>query len=132
MVVLREAHISQMVKHARSEAPLEACGIVAGKEGVVERVFPAVNIEESPLRYKMDPQEQLRIFMEIEEQGWEILGIYHSHPNGGACPSAVDVKLAYYPDCLYFIISLARGSPEVRAFRIIEGEIGEEEVAVAS
>jgi len=132
MVILRGEHISEMVEHARSEAPLEACGILAGKEGVVERVYPAANMEESLVRYRVDPHEQLRIFMEIEERGWEILGIYHCHPNGVAYPSAVDVKLAFYPECVYIIISLAGDSPEVRAFHIIEGEVSEEEMVIAS
>lgn len=132
MVIVREEHISRMVEHARSEAPLEACGIVAGKEGVVQRVYPTVNIAENSLRYRVAPQQQLDIFMEIEERGWEILGIYHSHPKGPAYPSATDVKLAFYPDCVYFIISLAGDSPKVCAFRIVEGEIDEEEMAVAS
>jgi len=126
MVILREEHISQMVGHARAEAPLEACGVLAGKEGVVERVYPAINMEKSLVRYTMDPQQQFRIFMEIEERGWELLGIYHSHPGGAAYPSERDIELAFYPDSVHFIISLAEDKPKVRAFRIIEGEVREE------
>lgn len=126
MLILREEHISQMVEHARSEAPLEACGVLAGKGGVVERAYPAANMEKSPVRYRMDPQEQFHILMEIEEKGWELLGIYHSHPGGAAYPSATDIKLAFYPDCVHFIVSLAEGEPKVCAFRIVESEVREE------
>ncbi|RME48739.1 MAG: M67 family peptidase [Chloroflexi bacterium] len=67
----------------------------------------------------MDPQEQLRIFKELEAQGWDVAGIYHSHPASPAYPSATDMRLAFYPDAVYFIISLMqRDRPEIRAFRL--------------
>jgi proteasome lid subunit RPN8/RPN11 len=81
--------------------------------------------------YRLDPGEQYRVFMEIEEEGRELLAIYHSHSHSPAYPSATDLGLAFYPDCFYLIISLAdRARPTIRAFRIVEGMIEEERVEI--
>lgn len=132
MVYIEERHLAEMIAHAREEAPLEACGILAGIEGKVLKLYRAKNADRSPVSYRLEPEEQYRIFMDIEEKVWDILGIYHSHPTSPAFPSGRDLKQAYYPEAIYFVVSLADpAKPEVRAFRIIEGEITEEEIAVA-
>jgi proteasome lid subunit RPN8/RPN11 len=83
------------------------------------RVFRATNTETSPFMYVMDPREQLRIMDEIDDSGWDLLAIYHSHTRSAAYPSRTDVELAFYPDTAYLIVSLAdRDRPEVRAFRL--------------
>ena len=131
MVYLKKRHLTEMIAHARAEAPLEACGILAGNEGRVAQLYRARNAERSPVAYRLEPEEQYRIFMDIEEKGWDILGIYHSHPASPAVPSGIDLTQAYYPDALYFVISLVDPiKPQIRAFRIIEGEITEEKIAV--
>lgn len=122
-----------MVQHAREEYPNEACGLLAGRGDQVERVYRMANKERSPVTYLMEPQEQFRVFTAIEEAGWELVGIYHSHTHSPAYPSATDVRLAFYPDAVYVIISLADPSrPAVRAFRIQDNAaIAEEEMVVA-
>ena len=77
----------------------------------------------------MEAKELLRIYREIEDRGWEVAGIYHSHPRSAPYPSPTDVELAFWPDALYLIISLAEAAnPRVRAYRIVDGQIQEEEL----
>ena len=131
MLYLKKQHLAEMIAHAREEAPLEACGVLAGKEDRVAKLYRASNADRSPVSYRLEPEEQYRIFMDIEEKGWDILGIYHSHPTSPAVPSGIDLKQAYYPEAVYFVVSLADPvQPQVKAFRIIEGKITEEEISV--
>lgn len=127
---LKREHLEAMLAHARAEAPFEACGALGGRDGRVEKVYPAQNAEKSPALYRMVPEEQLQIFLEIEGQGWELVGIYHSHPGGPAYPSATDLELAYYPEAVYVILSLVE-SPAARAFRIVEGVVTPVEMEVS-
>jgi proteasome lid subunit RPN8/RPN11 len=122
--------LDEIVQHARHDLPNECCGIVASENGEAVKVFRAANAEASPVRYSLDPREQYRITMEIEEQGWELGAIYHSHTRSEAYPSQTDVNLAFYPDALYVIVSLRNpDDPEIRAFRIARERI--EEVALS-
>ena len=118
--------LDEMVAHAREEAPNECCGMIAARDGDAVRVYRARNAAASPLRYELDPREQYRIQMEIEEQGLELGAIYHSHTRSAPYPSQTDVNLAFYPDALYVIVSLRDAdTPDVRAFRIVEERIDE-------
>lgn len=118
MIVPREL-VERLVEHALAELPNECCGMIGGRDGRAERVYPATNTESSPFMYVMDPTEQLRIMDAIDEAGQDLLAIYHSHTRSAAYPSRTDVELAFYPDAVYLILSVAdRGSPEVRGFRI--------------
>jgi proteasome lid subunit RPN8/RPN11 len=128
---LTEGQVEEMIRHAQREYPNEACGLLAGKDSRVEKVYQMTNAEHSPVTYRLDPEEQFRAFMEIEEAGWELLAIYHSHSHSPAYPSATDLELAFYPDSLYLIISLAdRDRPMIRAFRIVERMVEDERVEI--
>ena len=119
-------HIDEIVAHAREEAPNECCGIVASSGGATVKVFRATNAEASPVRYSLDPREQYEITKEIETRGWELGAIYHSHTRSPAYPSQTDVNLAFYPDALYVIVSLAgENAPDLRAFKIAGEQIEE-------
>jgi proteasome lid subunit RPN8/RPN11 len=122
----------EMIAHAREGAPQEVCGVLGGPDGRIEKLWRATNVAENPMvTYEMEPHEQWRVFQELEERGWEIVGLYHSHPASPAYPSATDVRLAFYPDSVYFIVSLADPeAPVIRAFRIDRetGEIEEREI----
>ncbi len=119
----------EMLALARAERPNEACGILAGDNGRAVKFFPATNAEHSPTRYVVDPQDQLRIMKEIDAQGWELLGIFHSHTHTAAYPSSTDVSLAAnWPDAYYLIASLQNEPPELRAFRIADGRVENEEI----
>ena len=133
MVFTIEKHyIDDMIAHAREEAPLECCGVLGGKDGRVLKLYQATNAEHSRYCYNIEPQELLRINRECEENGWQFLAIYHSHPDSAAYPSPTDVRLAaLWPESAYFIVSLLSSeNPEVRAFRIRDGEVTEEEIEV--
>ncbi|MBX5491121.1 MAG: M67 family metallopeptidase [Chloroflexi bacterium] len=129
MVYIARALIEEMIAHCRAELPNEACGMVAGKDNQATKVYPARNAEASPVRYLMEPRDQLQIMNDIDDHGWDLLGIFHSHTHTPAYPSPTDVSLAYYPHALYIIISLADPErPVVRAFHIVEGQITEEPI----
>jgi [CysO sulfur-carrier protein]-S-L-cysteine hydrolase len=125
-VKISREHIDEIVAHAREEAPNECCGIVASTDGAAVKVFRATNAEASPVRYSLDPREQYEITKEIETRGWELGAIYHSHTRSPAYPSQTDVNLAFYPDALYVIVSLAgENAPDLRAFKIAGEQIEE-------
>lgn len=85
-----------MHRHVHRRAPMEACGLLAGRDGRVELVIGVPNSARSPVRYLMEPRAQWRAFNKIEQLGMELLGIYHSHPNGPQKPSATDIQEACY------------------------------------
>ncbi len=125
-VQIEAAVIDSMVEHARSEAPLECCGLLMGRDGRISRLRRMRNLAQSPVRYEMAPGELFRFFKDLRGSGLQHLGIYHSHPSSEAYPSATDVAQAFYPDCAYLILSLlAPGAPSVRAFSILEGLVAE-------
>jgi [CysO sulfur-carrier protein]-S-L-cysteine hydrolase len=118
--------LDEMIQHAMDERPNECCGIVASKNGEAVELYRAKSRNPSPLRYELDPAEQLRIMTEIDERGWMLGGIYHSHIKSPAYPSQTDINLAAYPDALYIIVSLKDAErPDVRGFRIVDGKIDE-------
>ncbi|MGQ9646817.1 MAG: Mov34/MPN/PAD-1 family protein [Thermodesulfobacteriota bacterium] len=119
-----------MVEHARKEAPLECCGILGGKDGTVQKAFKLSNEEQSPVRYSMSPQDQLKVFEEMERESLEMVGIYHSHTHTIPFPSETDVRLMFYPDISSVIISLKEERPLVKAFKISEDAIYLEEIEV--
>ena len=131
MVRIPEAIFQGMVEHAKKEWPLECCGILGGKEKTVGKAFELQNVEGSSIRYLMSPQEQLRVFEEMEKESMEMVAIYHSHPHTIPFPSETDVKLAFYPEVSSIIISLKEEKdPMVKAFRIGKEAIYLEEIEV--
>ena len=118
----------ELVAHAREDDPNECCGYVRAKDGVVEEVTRSENVYQSrPYGYELDAGSLLAA-NELDEDGFEV-GIYHSHPRSPAEPSQTDINLATYPHWTYLIVSLA-GDPEVRAWRIADGRVDEEDVVV--
>ncbi len=119
-ITLRRAHWEQMQRHAERESPLEACGLVAGQEYMGQQIFEIRNELSSPVRYRMAPKEQLAAFLAIEEAGWELLAIYHSHPGGPAFPSSSDLSEAAYIEAIQLIWSPEKGGWDCRAFSFEE------------
>ena len=131
MLKLGRSYADEIVAHAREDAPNECCGIIAGQDGRVENLYRAINAEASPYRYNVDPKDLLRIYRDIDSKGWDVLAIYHSHTHTEAYPSPTDVRLAAWPDAYYLIVSLQDdANPVLRAFRIQDGKIAEEELVV--
>jgi proteasome lid subunit RPN8/RPN11 len=123
--------LNRLIEHARQEYPLESCGILAGKNGKITKLYSMENTHKSSSCYLMAPEEQLRVFQEIEEEGLELSAIYHSHPHSPAFPSQRDVDSAFYPDSLILIISLMEDKVvQIGAFQIDEGKILQKAVKV--
>ena len=121
----------EMAEHGLRAFPNEACGLLAGRDGVPARFYAMRNLDASPVSYRLDPKEQLQVFDEMDEQGWDLLGIFHTHTHSEAYPSETDTKLAFYPDSLYLVMSLAdRERPVLRAFTILDAEIAEQELTI--
>jgi len=131
MLILKKEFFEQIVEHSRRELPDEACGILSGKDGRVEKVYQMINARASPENYEMDSKEQFKIMKEMRNSGLEMLGVYHSHVASEARPSPRDAELAFYPDASYLIVSLKdKNNPCVRSFKIVDGKIEEEELKI--
>jgi [CysO sulfur-carrier protein]-S-L-cysteine hydrolase len=126
-VRIAAAQLDALVAHARDEAPNECCGYVRAAAGTVEEVFRARNLRNSRYGYELDPQSLLAA-NELDDEGYQV-AIYHSHPKSAAEPSQTDINLAHYPHWLYLIVSL-EAEAEVRAWRIADGRVEEEELTV--
>ncbi len=131
MIYITENLLEQIVEHSKKEFPNEACGILSGSQERVKKVYQMFNVEKSPQTFFMDAKEQLRVMKEIRNNGEEMLGIYHSHVASEAYPSSHDVELSLYPEASYLIISLKdKQNPSVRSFKIVEGNVAEEELKI--
>ena len=117
--------LDDVIAHAREDAPNECCGMIASSDGEAVAVHRARNTAASPFRYEMDGMEQYRIQTEIEDAGLELGAIYHSHTRSAPEPSQTDINLAFYPEALYVIVGLKSPEPDVRAWRIVDGQVSE-------
>ena len=123
----------EIVRHALDDRPNECCGIIGGRGDRAETVYRASNAEASPFRYSIAPLEQLQLINRIDEAGEQLVGIYHSHTKTEPFPSETDVNLASgWPDAIWLIISLKDPEePELRAFRIVDGEIEDVDLEIS-
>ena len=120
--------------HAKKGYPNEACGILAGDAGSkITHFFAMRNVDESSISYFMDPKEQLHVFKKMRELKVGMLGIFHSHVASEATPSQKDIRLAFYPEVGYLIVSLSdRNKPVLRSFKIQDETVKEEEIKIAN
>ena len=126
---LPRSFAQQIIDQAKAEHPNECCGLLAGSDGEATRIFPMTNAERSPVIYRMEPAEQLKVFNAIDDERLNLVGIYHSHTRSPAYPSSTDVSLAYYPEAVYLIVSLAdMDEPDLRGFHITDGKVTEIEL----
>ncbi len=115
-----------MLAHAQAEYPLEACGLLGGRNGRVRHLYAIENKLHSPTHYEMEPLQQIEALLHLEDSGNELLAIYHTHPRGPETPSPTDVALMTFPEATYIIISLAnRSTPTVRGFSIQQNGVTE-------
>ena len=129
MIQIPEPIYHRMIEHAKKEKPLECCGILSGRGKTVEKAFELQNTEGSAIRYSISPQDQLKVFEEMEKECMEMIAIYHSHPDTIPFPSETDVKMAFYPEVSSIIISLQEeNNPLVKGFLIKEEAIYLEEI----
>jgi proteasome lid subunit RPN8/RPN11 len=118
-----------MRRYVSSQAPLEACGLLAGKGDSVESVLEVRNADESPVRFRMEPKEQYQAFEWIDAKGLELVGIFHSHPSGPETASPTDITEAAY-EVVHLIWSRTRRNWSARAFWIEGGRATEVELQV--
>ena len=131
MLLLEKRYADEIIAHALGDDPNECCGILAGVDGQAKRLYRMTNVEHSPFRYNMDSRELFQTYREIDDSGWDVLAIYHSHTHSEAYPSATDVRLATWPEAYYILVSLLnKESPPLRAFRIVDDAISEEELRI--
>jgi proteasome lid subunit RPN8/RPN11 len=116
--------VAEMLAHARAARPRECCGLVGGKLDHARTIYPLRNVARDPLvAYEGAPQELFDAQRLMRERGEKLVAIYHSHPRArDPVPSESDVRAAYYPAAVHFIIGLAGEAPVMRAFRLFEGE----------
>lgn len=127
---LKNEHYNIMLNDVRSRAPEEACGLVAGVDSRSEKIYAITNVESSPVRFRMAPEEQLSAFNDIESLDLKLLAIYHSHPDGPIGPSSSDITEFAYPDTLYLIWSIVGGDWICRGYHISDQEVHEVPIKV--
>ena len=137
MLRIDRATYDAIVAHAREDHPDEACGVVAGPEGSdrPERFIPMLNAARSPTFYEFDSGDLLKLYREMDDRDEEPVVVYHSHTATEAYPSRTDIGLASEPNAHYVLVSTREhgnneGPVEFRSYRIVDGEVTEEDVAV--
>ena len=125
MLTISQKSAHEIISHARDAAPEECCGLIGGaNDGQACTVYRLRNAAADPLTtYEAAPEDLFAAQRSMRERGEQLLAIYHSHPRADTpTPSATDVRLAYYPSAVYFIVGLGGEQPDLRAFRISESE----------
>jgi proteasome lid subunit RPN8/RPN11 len=125
MITLRSSQLADIIAHARETDPAECCGLIGGSEtGVAASIYRLRNVAGNNLvSYEVAPEELFAAQRTMRHCGEELLAIYHSHPRASdPTPSETDIRLAYYPAAVYFIIGLGGPEPTLRAFRISEAK----------
>ena len=125
MITLQSSHCDQIFAYAKESAPEECCGLIGGTaEGTAQSIYSLRNVAaDKVVSYEAAPEDLFAAQRQMRERGEELLAIYHSHPRSAEpAPSETDVRLAYYPQAIYFIVGLAGPHPVMRAFQISERE----------
>ncbi|MDP1545393.1 MAG: M67 family metallopeptidase [Anaerolineales bacterium] len=123
-LILSKEQLQEMTAYVNSHAPLESCGLLAGRDSQVQKIFFVQNQAQSPVRYVMDPIEQLQAFEWIESNGMDLLGIFHSHPTGPETVSPTDIAEAAYA-VTYVILARVDGEWRANGFWIESGLVRE-------
>ena len=120
---IKNSVIQDLIRHARSDAPIEACGYLAEKDGVIAAAIRLRNVDASPEHFSFEPAEQFAAVRHMRSSGLRLKAVYHSHPATPARPSPEDIRLANDPSLSYVIVSLAGPAPDVKSFRILGGQV---------
>lgn len=127
---ISQEHFDQIVEHLHSVWPEEGCGLLAGTAGVAQRVLPITNILHSRNRFRMDPEQQVNSMIAIREVGMELVGIFHSHPNGPPQPSTTDMLEAAYPEAAYLVFWFEKAKWNAKTYAIQDGEPAEMDLVI--
>ena len=113
-----------MIRHARDVFPFECCGLLAGKDDLIDEYVRTHNIRESEVEYEIDPREHIAVRKSLRTRGSSVLGAYHSHPRTAAVPSAKDTAEAHYDQgFFYVIVSLECEPPDIQGYRLEKGKL---------
>lgn len=125
IIALPRRHLEEMIAHALEDAPIECCGVLAARDGVVVGVHRARNTEASPYRFNIDPREYMRIEEAVNDAGATVAGFYHSHTGSEPRPSPTDIRMMapfFGPPYVHFVVGVAdRANPVARVFTIEDG-----------
>jgi len=121
MLIMHRRAVDQMLAHAREDAPNECCGLLLGRESEIVDAVRTRNIAPRPTRFLIDPKDHIDGRREARRRGLDVVGFYHSHPHSSATPSETDLAEAGYPDHVYLIVGLCVEPPEIRLFRLSDG-----------
>jgi proteasome lid subunit RPN8/RPN11 len=113
--------LEMIYEQAEEEAPLEACGYLAGKEGVITSHYKMTNVDKSETHFSLDPKEQFQVAKSVRANGSDLIAVYHSHPASPARPSEEDIRLAHDSSIIYVIVSLENEDRTCAAFTIKNG-----------
>jgi [CysO sulfur-carrier protein]-S-L-cysteine hydrolase len=130
MIQVTPGTMEAIISHALRELPNEACGYLAGSGGVISQSYQLTNMDHSPEHFTFDPAEQFAAVKKARKEGLEILANYHSHPQTPARPSLEDIRLAYDPAILYFIVSTAEKEAVIKAYKIVNGTVERIEISL--
>lgn len=128
---LSDIHHQLILEHIQSSMEKEVCGLIGGvwqgKTAITKAVIQIENISPTPaVSYRMNPQQQIRAMLDFDKRGWQVVGIYHSHPHGTTTPSPTDIRDAHYRDAVY-LIGLPNG--KLKAWHIMRGEVTQVEIS---
>lgn len=131
MLTLPREMLDQVLAHARRDHPDEACGVIAGRDGVATRVFEMANADRSPTGFTFDSAEWLAVYRDVDDADEELLAVYHSHTMTEAYPSRTDVLWSRTTEFAHWLLVSTRSDDdEVRSYVITDGEVVEEAVTV--
>jgi [CysO sulfur-carrier protein]-S-L-cysteine hydrolase len=137
MLQISQDLVDKLLAHARADHPDEACGVIAGAAGsdIPTRFIPMVNAARSPTFYEFDSADLLKLYRDLDANEEDPVVIYHSHTSTQAYPSRTDIAYAAEPSAHYALVSTREtgnneGPYELRSFRIVDGEVTEEEIVI--
>lgn len=133
MLTLRRAHRDAILATCVRALPNEGCGLLLGtSEGEVREVVASPNVADSAKVYEVDPKVLLRAYRRAEQEGLEVVGVFHSHTHSGAYPSPTDVRQAPDPTWHYVLVSLAERPADLQSYRVVEGLVTPEDLILTS
>ncbi|MEH6986475.1 M67 family metallopeptidase [Cytobacillus firmus] len=115
--------LRQIINHCQHELPYEACGIISGRNGKADTVWPMKNISRSTVAFSMSIEDISYVFEQSEKQHQSVMGIYHSHPTAPAIPSRGDIVYNNYPHLAHIIVSLSGRKPDMKVYEINQGRV---------
>ncbi|MBQ8960229.1 MAG: M67 family metallopeptidase [Ruminococcus sp.] len=134
MITLKREDYERILAHARSEAPVEACGLIGGvvngENKEIRKVYILTNTDHAEEHFTLDPKEQLAAVKDMRSEGIVPLGNWHSHPVSPSRPSQEDIRLAYDSSASYLILSLMEEEPVLNSFHVEDGKAEKEELVI--